>query len=1064
MPTLADTAYPRLRTSPGDAELAGAFTPTAAELVFAAKRTRQPGPRLALLVMLKTFQRLGYFVQPGEVPSAIAAHIAAAAGLTSALGELGAYDAASSYRSRLMGLVREHVGVAAYGPPARKVATQAAIEASRGRDDLADIVNAAVEELARRRFELPAFGTLLKIARTARAFVNRGYHRRAAAAMSVDTRQRLVALLAVPEGEPRSAWDAVKAPPERPSPRRMRAFLQHLSWLREQATDEALVDIPDQKLRQFAAEARTLNAADLQRTTDARRLTLVAALLRQRAATALDEAAEIFVRLTARMHNRAKEALDEHLKRHAGETDALIALLRETVIAAKGVGDSAARLAALDALLLPDADGVIERCEAHAALAGGNHLPLLGRFYKGQRAAFIRFLEYARPVSTSQDGSVEGAIAFLLDHRTHRHPKLAIVREEGRGGKRVVRSLVDLSFVPDRWWPLVTGQKGRDPAPREVDRRYFELCLFTQVVNELKSGDLCLPGSDDYGDYRGQLVSWDEYHRNVEAYAEQAGITAEPAAFVASLKARLAMVADEVDRAFPANEHVEIIGGRPVIGRLRAKASPDGVDRLERLLKERLAPVGILDALAETEHWLGWTRSFGPVSGFEAKLERPRERYLSAAFCYGCGLGPNQAARCLKRLDRRHIAFVNQRHVTEETLDEAITSVIDAYAAIGLHHHWGTGGSASADGMKWDVHPQSLMTEYHIRYGGYGGIGYYLVSDTYIALFSRFIACGAYEGHSILDFVAENRSAIQPSTVHADTHGQSAPIFGLAYLLGIELMPRIRNWQDLHLFKPSSGAAYAHIDGLFSGMIDWQMLAEHLPDMLRVALSIKAGRLLPSAILQRLGTYSRKNRLYFAFRELGRAVRTAFLLRFIGSLDLRRAIGAATNKSELFNKYAQWVGFGGGGLVTAAARDEQRKMIKYNHLVANLLVFHTAVGMTRALENMAADGFADAISPEALTTLIAERTHAGLAAARARGRLGGRPRKMNRATLLMAMAAMRDPAAVAAEVAKRLGITTTTLYAYVNGDGTAKALGQAVLDGRASAVARVHAHSPVPLT
>ena len=96
--------------------------------------------------------------------------------------------------------------------------------------------------------------------------------------------------------------------------------------------------------------------------------------------------------------------------------------------------------------------------------------------------------------------------------------------------------------------------------------------------------------------------------------------------------------------------------------------------------------------------------------------------------------------------------------------------------------------------------------------------------------------------------------------------------------------------------------------------------------------------------------------------------------------------------------------------------------------------------------------------------LIAERTHAGLAAARARGRLGGRPRKMTRATLLMAMAAMRDPVAVAAEVAKRLGITTTTLYAYVNGDGTAKALGQAVLDGRTSAVTRMHAHSPVPIT
>lgn len=130
-------------------------------------------------------------------------------------------------------------------------------------------------------------------------------------------------------------------------------------------------------------------------------------------------------------------------------------------------------------------------------------------------------------------------------------------------------------------------------------------------------------------------------------------------------------------------------------------------------------------------------------------------------------------------------------------------------------------------------------------------------------------------------------------------------------------MPRIRSWQDLHLFRPGAGHAYAHIDALFSGPIDWDLIAGHLPDMLRVALSIKAGRLLPSAILRRLGTYSRKNRLYFAFRELGRAIRTRFLLRYIRSLDLRRTIGAATNKSEHFNRYAQWAGLSGAGLVAA---------------------------------------------------------------------------------------------------------------------------------------------------
>ena len=82
--------------------------------------------------------------------------------------------------------------------------------------------------------------------------------------------------------------------------------------------------------------------------------------------------------------------------------------------------------------------------------------------------------------------------------------------------------------------------------------------------------------------------------------------------------------------------------------------------------------------------------------------------------------------------------------------------------------------------------------------------------------------------------------------------------------------------------------------------------------------------------------------------------------------------------------------------------------------------------------------------------LITERTRAGLAAARARGRLGGRPRKMDRPTLQMAMSALSDRKSVAAEVAKRLGMTTTTLYHYVNGDGTPKAPGQAILDGKAA--------------
>ena len=181
--------------------------------------------------------------------------------------------------------------------------------------------------------------------------------------------------------------------------------------------------------------------------------------------------------------------------------------------------------------------------------------------------------------------------------------------------------------------------------------------------------------------------------------------------------------------------------------------------------------VEIIDALVDTEHRLHWTRYFGPLSGHDAKVDRLRERYVLTVFCYGCNLGPTQTARSIKDLDRFKLAFVNQRHITEANLNEAIATVVNTYVQFPLQRLWGLGHSASADGMKWDLYPQTLMSEYHIRYGGYGGIGYYLVSDNYIALMSRFTTCGSWEGHYILDFLQENKSEVQPDTIHADTQG-----------------------------------------------------------------------------------------------------------------------------------------------------------------------------------------------------------------------------------------------------------------------------------------------------
>ncbi len=99
----------------------------------------------------------------------------------------------------------------------------------------------------------------------------------------------------------------------------------------------------------------------------------------------------------------------------------------------------------------------------------------------------------------------------------------------------------------------------------------------------------------------------------------------------------------------------------------------------------------------------------------------------------------------------------------------------------------------AADGTQLDTYSQNLLAENHIRYGGIGNIAYNHVSDTCIALFSHFIPCGVWEAVHIIDGLLKNKSDIQPDTIHADTQGQSTTVFALTHLLGINLMPRIRN-------------------------------------------------------------------------------------------------------------------------------------------------------------------------------------------------------------------------------------------------------------------------------
>jgi len=956
--SIEHTAYPRLKRTLTSKELDQIYLPTPAELFLAHRTAKGSVATLGFLVHLKVFQRLGYAVATSEIPISIIEYIAVCAHISLSPRDLAGYDD-SGTRRRHLPLIREALDLRPYGPPARKAFLHAMVEAARTKDDLADLINVALEELVRCRFELPTFGTLDRAAHHARAVVAHGIYRQVEHRLSEETRTALDALFVVEPSTFWSAWQDLKRDPASPTLTHMKLLIAHLVSLSEQRNllaPDLFIGVPHGKIKQFAAEAKTLDVARMREMLPRKRYTLTAALLLVQSAQALDDLAEMLIKRMLAIHQKGKEALQQYHLEHQARTDALVTTLRDLVVAYRKEGTAEERFTAIEGVLGEQSEEVLKQCEEHLAYADNTYQQFLWSYYKSHRAMLFRLLSVVTFLSSTQDTSMEVALRFLQKHEASHGDWLitAVVEHEGAPEAQRIE-LLDLSWVPDVWWKLVSGTSRRVRCPDRVQRRHFEVCVFAQLMWDLKSGDLYVEGGDHYADYRDQLIPWSRYHQEIADYGKLVELPTDGKAFVAHVRTWLEERACQTDVTFP-NEDVRIEKGEPIIRPLDKKPVPEGLPELEAALVERLQPVSILDVLTHTEKWLNWTRPFGPVSGYDSKLENPVARYLTAVFCFGCNLGPSQTARSLDDVDRRDVTWVNQRHITIENLDEAIRLVIHAYHRFDLPRFWGTGKHVSADGTKWEMYEQNLLAEYHIRYGGYGGIGYYHVSDNYIARFSHFIPCGVWEGSFILDIFEQDDKEPRPDTLHGDTQAQSSTIFGMAYLLGIALMPRIRNWKDLNLYRPSQDAHYTHIETLFSDTVDWNVIETHLPDMLRVVLSVKAGTIRPSTILRKLGTYSRRNKLYQAFRELGDVVRTEFLLHLLGDPDLRSMLQSAMNKSEAFNGFAKWVLFGGEGIIAENRREEQRKIIKFNHLVANCMILYNVFVVSKELQKLALEG------------------------------------------------------------------------------------------------------------
>jgi Domain of unknown function (DUF4158) len=327
------TAYPRFKRVVSAREVAESFTPSGDEIDWARTKTTTDGHLLALTVLLKSYQRLGYFPKLVDVPEPVVVHVRAVLGLAESV--VASHDSDRTlWRHREF--VRTRLGVV-YEPARVRAVAEAAIRAAaQTKDNPADLINVALEELVRQSCELPGYTTLDAMTATIRTEVNTAFYTAVAARIGPPERARLARLLLVDPVTRRSEFDRLKDPAKKASLGKFRRRLEHLVALDGLgATEQWLDGIPSGKVGHFAGEARVTDVADFRRYGEDKRLTLLVSLIHTLRTAARDEVCDMFCKRIAAIHKRGRELLDELRSQHREESARLLGVFGDVLGAAR---------------------------------------------------------------------------------------------------------------------------------------------------------------------------------------------------------------------------------------------------------------------------------------------------------------------------------------------------------------------------------------------------------------------------------------------------------------------------------------------------------------------------------------------------------------------------------------------------------------------------------------------------------------------------------------------------------------------------------------------------------
>lgn len=190
---------------------------------------------------------------------------------------------------------------------------------------------------------------------------------------------------------------------------------------------------------------------------------------------------------------------------------------------------------------------------------------------------------------------------------------------------------------------------------------------------------------------------------------------------------------------------------------------------------------------------------------------------------------------------------------------------------------------------------------------------------------------------------------------HTDGGAISDLVFGLCHLIGISFEPRIPQIGKRKMHGFPELRARSTLRPFFGAPINEAHIVEHWDALQRLALSLRAGTVPASHVMRQLAAFPKDGGIAMALREVGRALRTDFILKYLEESDLRRRIHAELNKGESRNALAEAVRFNDGGRFTEQGVDQRQQRAEALTLVTAAIIYWNTVQMHNSLDQMCAD-------------------------------------------------------------------------------------------------------------